>query len=213
MKPRFGFSVFFLFLASSLFIAESKCTNACGLALASYYIWEGSNPTYIAQIMESEVVSGTDDIVSYNGDTVPSKDYIKSTSRVNVPFPCDCIEGEFLGHIFQYSLTPGETYTSIATGIYSNLTTEDSLQSFNSYRPTNIPDSGKINVTVNCYCGNSDVSMDYGLFITYPLRPEDTLQSITNATNLNAELLQRYNPGVNFSQGSGLVYIPGKGTC
>ncbi|XP_039690181.1 chitin elicitor receptor kinase 1 [Medicago truncatula] len=27
---------------------------------------------------------------------------------------------------------------------------------------------------------------------------------------MDAELLQRYNPGVNFSQGSGLVFIPGK---
>ena len=95
MKPRFGFSVFLLFLASFLLIAESKCTNACGLALASYYIWEGSNLTYIAQIMESEVVSGTEDIVSYNGDTVPSKDYIQSTPRVDVPFPCDCTERNF----------------------------------------------------------------------------------------------------------------------
>jgi chitin elicitor receptor kinase 1 len=37
------------------------------------------------------------------------------------------------------------------------------------------------------------------------------LESIAKDTKLDAELLQRYNPGVNFSQGSGLVFIPGKG--
>ncbi|MCI15273.1 receptor-like protein kinase, partial [Trifolium medium] len=56
-----------------------------------------------------------------------------------------------------------------------------------------------------------EVSKDYGLFITYPLRREDTLESIANDTELDAELLQSYNPGVNFSQGTGLVFIPGKG--
>jgi chitin elicitor receptor kinase 1 len=69
----------------------------------------------------------------------------------------------------------------------------------------------KVNVTVNCSCGNRKVSKDYGLFITYPLSPKHTLESIAKDTKLDAELLQRYNPGVNFSQGSGLVFIPGNG--
>ncbi|WJX59077.1 hypothetical protein P8452_44456 [Trifolium repens] len=68
----------------------------------------------------------------------------------------------------------------------------------------------KVNVTVNSSCGNRKVSKDYGLFITYPLSPKHTLESIAKDTKLDAELLQRYNPGVNFSQGSGLVFIPGK---
>ncbi|KAJ1432189.1 Serine-threonine/tyrosine-protein kinase, catalytic domain [Sesbania bispinosa] len=154
--------------------------------------------------MESSVLSKPEDIVSYNNDSVTF------ASRVNIPFPCDCINGEFLGHTFLYELQPGETYTTVANKTFSNLTTDVLMQSFNIYRPTNIPDFGILNVTVNCSCGNSEVSMDYGLFITYPLRPEDTLQSIANQTKIEAELLQRYNPGVDFSQGSGLVFIPGK---
>lgn len=35
---------------------------------------------------------------------------------------------------------------------------------------------------------------------------------ISNKTKVDVELLQKYNPGVNFSQGTGLVYIPGKDT-
>jgi chitin elicitor receptor kinase 1 len=37
------------------------------------------------------------------------------------------------------------------------------------------------------------------------------LESIAKDTEIEAELLQRYNPGVDFSQGHGLVFIPGKG--
>ncbi|XP_027331190.1 lysM domain receptor-like kinase 3 isoform X2 [Abrus precatorius] len=208
MEHRFRLSIFFLLWASMWFSAESKC-RGCDLALASYYLAE-DNLTYISKIMESMVLSKSEDIVSYNNGTIKDKDTLSAFTRVNVPFPCDCIDDEFLGHIFQYALGEGETYTSIATQNYSNLTTDEWLQSFNSYSPTSIPDSGMLNVTINCSCGNSDVSKDYGLFITYPLRPEDSLQSIANETKIEPEILQKYNPGVNFSQGSGLVYIPGK---
>lgn len=211
MEPRFRLSVFFLLLASISFSAESKCRRGCDLALASYYLWRGSNLTYISNIMESQVLSKPEDIVSYNKDTLTNKDSILFSTRVNVPLPCDCIHGEYLGHTFLYELQPGETYTSVANKSFSNLTTDVWMQSLNIYRPTNIPDFGTLNVTVNCSCGNSEVSKDYGLFITYPLRPEDTLQSIANQMNLEEELLRRYNPGVDFSQGTGLVYIPGKG--
>ena len=48
------------------------------------------------------------------------------------------------------------------------------------------------------------------MFITYPLRPYETADSLAMEGNLTANLLQMYNPGVNF-KGSGIVYIPGRG--
>ncbi|CAJ1971155.1 unnamed protein product [Sphenostylis stenocarpa] len=210
MEHRFRLSVFFMLWASMAFSAESKCRRDCDLALASYYI-TGDNLTYISMLMESQVLSKPEDILPYNNETIKSKDQVQASTRVNVPFPCDCI-GEFLGHIFQYSVVSGDTYTSIANQSYSNLTTAQLLQSFNSYSPTDVPDTVTLDVFINCSCGNSEVSKDYGLFITYPLRPEDSLQSIANKTGIESDLLLKYNPGVNFSQGSGLVYIPGKGT-
>ena len=161
--------------------------------------------------MPSQVLSTPDDIVKYNRDQIPNRDYVPSFVRINVPFPCDCIDGEFLGHVFQYDVNPGDTYEKVAKTYYANLTTVDWLGKFHNYEPNNITGTATLNVTINCSCGNSDVSKDYGLFITYPLRPNETLQSVANAVNLDTRLLQTYNPGVNFSQGSGLVYIPGKG--
>ena len=196
MKTSFSFLVLILLIAST----ESKCNKGCNLSLASYTLNNVSNLTYISNIMKSNVLTKPQDIIITN-----------KNKRVNVPFPCDCINGEFLAYTFLYELQPEETYTSVAEESFSNLTTDVWMQNFNVYRPTNIPDFAMINVTVNCSCGNREVSMDYGLFITYPLKSEDTLESIAKDAKIEAELLQRYNPGVDFSQGSGLVFIPGKG--
>ena len=213
MKPKLGFLVLLLVLFSVFSsIAESACSKGCDLALASYYVWNGSNLTFISQMLQSDLNIIPNTIVSYNKLTVPNQDSVKDDTRVNVPFPCDCIDGEFLGHVFDYSVHSGDTYSTVAQKSYANLTTYQLLQKYNSYDPNNIPDTNaKLNVTVTCSCGDSSVSKDYGLFITYPLRPEDTVESIASTTNLSVALLQSYNPGVNFSNGSGVVYIPGRG--
>lgn len=183
------------------------------MALASYYVWQGSNLSFIAEVMQSSILKLTDfdTILSYNPQ-VPSKDSLPSFIRISIPFPCDCINGEFLGHIFSYTVRSQDTYDKVADTYYANLTTTQSLKNFNSYPEVNIPDNGVLNVSVNCSCGDSAVSKDYGLFMTYPLRPEDTLASIANQTNLTQSLLQRYNVGFDFNQGSGVVYIPAKDT-
>lgn len=66
-------------------------------------------------------------------------------------------------------------------------------------------------MTVKCSYGNSLLSKDYGLFITYPLIPGNNLHDIANEVHLDAQLLERYNHGVNFSKESGIVFIPGRG--
>ncbi|KAK9267545.1 hypothetical protein L1049_009973 [Liquidambar formosana] len=184
---------------------ESQCTAECDLALASYYVWQGSNFTFISQIFSQEI----DYILSFNPD-VQNKDIVLADTRLNIPFPCGCIDGGFLGHVFSYSVVSGDTYTTVAETYYSNLTTVQSMVSSNSYPAVNIPDNAQLNVTVNCSCGNSIVSKDYGLFITYPLRPGEDLASVANESGLPSQLLQSYNPNSNFSLGSGLVFIPGK---
>ncbi|GAU14472.1 hypothetical protein TSUD_250120 [Trifolium subterraneum] len=171
---------------------------------------KGSNLTYTSDIMKSKVLSQREDIVSYNTDTMPNTDSFIGDSRANVPFPCDCINDDFLGHTFFYQHQQQDTYASIAEFTFSNLTTKERIERDNVYAENSIPKFVKVNVTVNCSCGNRKVSKDYGLFITYPLRSGDTLESIAKDNELDAELLQRYNPGVDFSQGHGLVFIPGK---
>ncbi|XP_021822893.1 lysM domain receptor-like kinase 3 [Prunus avium] len=203
---RFRIGLGFLVLLSLCFTVKSQCSRSCGLALAKYYVSSGFNLTYISQLMKT----GIDTIVNYNPGTVPNTDSVLAGTRINIPFNCECVNGQFLGHMFEYDVFSGDTYDKVAQTYYANLTTVEALTRFNSYAPTNIPNNAKLNVSVNCSCGNTTVSKDYGLFITYPLRPEDTLASIAQSEQLDPNLLQRYNSDVNFSQGSGIVYIPGK---
>ncbi|XP_059450780.1 chitin elicitor receptor kinase 1-like [Corylus avellana] len=206
-KPRLGFLVSVL-VSVFCSIAESKCSRRCDLALASYYVWDGSNLTFIAEVLQSD----PDTIVSYNKQKIPNKDSVQQDIRINVPFPCNCIDGEYLGYVFGYTVRSGDTYTTVAEKYYANLTTVESLQSNNSNEANNIQVNARLNVPVTCSCGSGSVSREYGLFITYPLRPNDTVESVAAETNLSTALLEAYNPGVDFSQGSGVVYIPGKDT-
>jgi len=210
MKPKLGFLVLLSVFCS---IAESKCSQGCGLALASYYTWEGSNLTFIAEVLQSDLNITPDTIVSYNKQKIPNKYSVGLDIRINVPFPCNCINGEYLGYVFDYTVRTGDKYTTVAQTYYANLTTYQSLQTNNSFDPNMIPDvNTRLKVPVTCSCGSSSVSREYGLFITYPLRPNETVEKVAAETGFNSTtLLQSYNPGVDFSQGSGLVYIPGKG--
>ncbi|CAB4274156.1 unnamed protein product [Prunus armeniaca] len=201
---RFRIGLGFLVLLSLCFTVKSQCIRSCDLALASYFVWPGSNLSFIARVMETSALT----IGSYNKDVVPNRDSVQ-VGRINIPFSCECVNGNFLGYMFDYDVNSGDTYHTVAETYFSNLTTVEAMEWFNSYSPTYIPHS-QLNVSVNCSCGNSAVSEDYGLFITYPLRPGETLASIAQNVQLDETLLQRYNPGVNFSQGSGFVYIPGK---
>ncbi|KAM5580576.1 chitin elicitor receptor kinase 1 [Rosa sericea] len=203
MKFRIGCVLFVVLCLCSGAKSQCSSSQSCD-ALGSYYLWQGTNLTFTGTLMN------TSDAIIANVNKLQNKDSVQSGTRVNVPFSCGCINGSFLGHVFEYDFVKGDTYEKVASLYYANLTTADAMAWFNEYPDIDIPDNAKLNVVVNCSCGNSAVSEDYGLFITYALRPEDSLASIAQTENLDHSLLQSYNPGVNFSQGSGYVYIPGK---
>ncbi|XP_073144092.1 chitin elicitor receptor kinase 1-like [Henckelia pumila] len=203
-------SLLFLKLSLLLLIgllsgADCRCSRGCDLALASYYMWQNSNLSILNQVTGVPIPT----ILSYNPQ-ISNQDTVIAGTRTNIPFRCDCIDGEFLGHVFTYDVNSGDTYTTIADTYYSNLTSVQLLTRFNSYPDFNIPDTAQLNVPVNCSCGDKDVSKDYGLFVTYPLRSGETLESVAQASNLSSTLVRSYNPTANFSDGVSVVYIPGK---
>nr|ACE81775.1 putative LysM receptor kinase SYM37B [Pisum sativum] len=211
MKLKNGLLLFFMFLDCIFFKVESKCVIGCDIALASYYVMPLVELSNITTFMQSKLLTNSSEvIVRYNRDIVFSNDNLFSYFRINIPFPCECIGGEFLGHVFEYTANEGDTYDLIANTYYASLTTVEVLKKFNSYDPNHIPAKAKVNVTVNCSCGNSQISKDYGLFITYPLRPRDTLEKIASHSKLDEGVIQSYNLGVNFSKGSGIVFFPGR---
>ncbi|KAG5551713.1 hypothetical protein RHGRI_009956 [Rhododendron griersonianum] len=176
-------------IAANASLVEPTCSKGCDLALGSYYVWAGVEVKVIAEVSGNSV----GDIISYNHQAIPNENFVLAGIRIDVPFPCDCIDGEFLGHVFTYAVrSGGNTYDTIAEKYYSNLTTAATLERTNSYRASPLPDNTVVNVTVNCSCGNASVSEAYGLFVTYPLRPEDSLKSI--AANASLDKSGSYRP-------------------
>lgn len=185
---------------------ESKCRHGCDLAVASYYIPPGSNLSYISTLFSCPIP----DIVHYNYN-IPDPDSIQGGTRIRVPFSCDCLNGDFLGHTFHYVIQKGDTYTKLARDVFSNLTTDYWIQRLNVYDPTHLPHFYPLNITVNCSCGDRHVSRDYGLFETRPLRPGENLPSLAAETGVPADLIQGFNRGSDFNSGSDVVFLPTKG--
>ncbi|XP_010235348.1 chitin elicitor receptor kinase 1 [Brachypodium distachyon] len=188
--------------------------SGCDLALGSYLISQNENVTYIAETLFG--ISNYRLLIPYNPGS-RNLDFIPAGGRVNVTFSCRCQSlpsspsSTFLASSVPYRVSTGDTYLGIANH-YNNLTTEAWLQATNAYPANNIPDSGTVNVNVNCSCGDPDVSKEYGLFLTYPLGPNETLASVAPkydfASPDKIALLRKYNPGMDAVTGRGLVYIP-----
>ncbi|KAD3337964.1 hypothetical protein E3N88_33485 [Mikania micrantha] len=167
-----------------------------------------SDLTFLSKIFSTTIPQ----ILSYNPQ-ITNQDIVAAGSRTNVPFSCACNDQDFLNHRFVYNVSSGpsgNTYSLIAETYFSGLTTVDMLRKFNSYNELSIPSGSQVNVIVNCSCGNSHVSKDYGLFITYPIGIGENLSTIANETGINENLLRGYNPGSNFLN-TDLVFVPGRG--
>lgn len=169
-------------------------------------MWDKSNITFVTQIFSTTIPQ----IRSYNPQII-NPDIVAIGSRTIVPFSCGCNDQNFLSHRFVYNVGLGDTYSIIAQTYFSGLTTLDMLRKYNSYDEFRIPLGSQVNVIVNCSCGDSRVSKDYGLFITYPIRSGQNLSTIANETGLNENLLRDYNPRSRFLNND-LVFIPGRGS-
>ncbi|KAM0950315.1 putative protein kinase RLK-Pelle-LysM family [Dioscorea sansibarensis] len=187
--------------------SESVCYAGCDLALLSFFVSPNLNLTYISSLFNQTGAN----ILDYN-PSISNENSIQANKRIDVSYRCDCINNDFLGHTFLYPVQHKDTYENVANVVFANLTTAAMLARTNSYPSTRIPDNATLKVTVNCSCGNPSVSKAYGLFLTYPLRPGETLASVASDIGFTADnmLLQKFNAGVNFSAGEGIVFLPVK---
>lgn len=196
--------------------AQSKCRPkyGCNLALASYYVVQQqgttNNLSHISDLFGLQIPQ----ILKYNPNLQipnpnPNTTLPSQIRRIRIPFKCDCLNGDFLGHTFAYTARPGDTYAAVARRDFADLTTGEWLSKMNLLDPNDIPEGVTINVTVNCSCGDPRVSTEYGLFLTYPIRNGEGLTEVAAESGLPAEVIRRYNRGSNFS--GGLVFVPAKG--
>nr|CAB3481577.1 unnamed protein product [Digitaria exilis] len=219
MELRALLFLLFLLLGAAATAVAAEGGDVCSLAgcnaLASYLIQRNQNLTYVARLF-----GYTDyrDLKAFNPG-VSNLDYIQAGQSVNISFTCGCQSlpnspsTSYLAGSFPYKVAHGETYDSIATN-FSGLTNAGWLAATNIYPATNIPDTGvTVNVNVNCSCGDRDVSLDYGLFLTYPLNGQ-TLDAVAANYSFSSpsqlEMLSKYNPNMPATNTTGLVFIPVK---
>ncbi|KAF8031913.1 hypothetical protein BT93_D0968 [Corymbia citriodora subsp. variegata] len=182
--------------------AEARCRHGCKLALALYYVSEASNLTYISHLFNRPVPE-----VQRHNPSISGRDAVTVGTRVNVPLTCDCLNGDFLGHTFTYVFQSEDTYYELAMFKYSNLTTVEWMVQVNGYDPNKIPDGAKINVAVNCTCGDRRVSSTYGAFMTYPLRPGGQLGGVGGRVGPAGPVAGAVQPGCR------LQWRDGAGVC
>lgn len=191
--------------------AEAKCTS-CKVALGNYYVNQNYNISYILSLFDNE--NNFETLKLWNSDSISNQDFIKWGITIRIPFTCDCLgEGnnKYLGHMFKYTAAAGDTYDKIANTIYANLTTGSALQNVNSYTATSITPGATLNVSINCSCGDASINKSYGLFLTYPLNATiDNLAALAKAYGFSASLLREYNPTVDFTDASGVAFVPNK---
>uniref|UniRef100_A0A0C9RNS3 non-specific serine/threonine protein kinase n=1 Tax=Wollemia nobilis TaxID=56998 RepID=A0A0C9RNS3_9CONI len=195
---------------------KDSCRGECE-ALGSLYLYRGLNSTYILQTLFNNVATDST-VLSFNKNIADINSIIAG-KRLNIPFACQCLSlptggSTYRGHNFNYTVQTGDTYDKIA-GTYSNLTSGDWMKTTNTYPETGIPDGVTLNVSVNCSCGDPDISKEYGFFLTYPLlniTTSDSLAKLSQTYGISENVLKSYNKDVDFNQTNELVFIPVKDT-
>eukprot|EP00249_Psilotum_nudum_P012896 c24031_g1_i1 orf=105-2123(+) len=191
-------------------VADAACLppSGCETGLAYYQVPSNlslQNITTLFQTTQSKALL-------FN--TIPDPDVIPEGTFLYVPFPCACY-GSNLGYTFLYEVQPDETVEDIAGERFKGLSRQDWIET-----ATPLNDPGTIfpgfflKVPVNCSCGDPKVSLKYGLFTTYVVQENDTLDIIGDRFNTTPDILRQYNRGTNWGQLTALqdiVFVPFSG--
>lgn len=188
-KNPFTIPIFFLYcLATLLSQATSKstiepCSNSdtCS-ALVGYTLYTDLKVSEVASLFSvdpiSLLLSNSIDI-SYpdvENHILPSQLFLK------IPIPCSCVDGIRKSSTTSYKTRPSDTLTSIATAVYGGLVSADQINEAN-------PDAGisdpsvlnvgtKLNIPLPCTCFNNSDNNLPAIYMSYVVKPVDTLSGI-----------------------------------
>ncbi|KAK4360322.1 hypothetical protein RND71_019274 [Anisodus tanguticus] len=94
-------------------MGDKKWDYNTGVALSEHQL--------LHNLLFSDVLHQYTRIVAYtNKDNIPNQDSVIALTRINIPFLCDCLDGEVLAHSFPYKVKSGDSYDSMAKN-YSDL--------------------------------------------------------------------------------------------
>lgn len=100
--------------------------------------------------------------------------------------------------------------------MFADLTETNWIGAWNALPDTNFILTGdNFKIPVKCFCGDPNVSLSYGLFLTYVVAAgaRGNLSGLASDFNTSEALLRKYNPSVNWngSKVDQYAFIPVKG--
>ncbi|KAL2467726.1 LysM domain-containing GPI-anchored protein 1 [Forsythia ovata] len=188
-KNRFTIPIFLLyFLATFLSPTTSKstiepCSNSdtCS-ALVGYTLYTDLKVSEVASLFSvdpiSLLLSNSIDI-SYpdvENHILPSQLFLK------IPIPCSCVDGIRKSSSTSYKTRPSDTLASIAAGIYGGLISADQIKEANPDADISDPSvlnvGTKLNIPLPCTCFNNSDNNLPAIYMSYVVKPVDTLSGI-----------------------------------
>ncbi|XP_078433406.1 lysm domain GPI-anchored protein 1 precursor [Wolffia australiana] len=201
------FFVFFVFFAA---MADCKstiepCSNAdsCN-ALVGYSLYADLKVSEVASLFQIDPLS----LLAINGYDLSAPG---STDRIlpaglllRVPVVCSCEAGIRRSVSVRYVLRPSDSLISVAGSVYGGLVSADQIREANGIGDGEIVDSGRsVLVPLPCVCFNYTDNQLPAVFLSYVVRPGDTVATIAAAYSTTVSDVMNVNAMSNPSISAG----------
>ncbi|XP_035542692.1 lysM domain-containing GPI-anchored protein 1-like isoform X4 [Juglans regia] len=172
------------------------CSNSdsCN-ALLGYTLYTDLKVSEVASLFQVDPIA----ILTANAIDISYPDVenhiLPSQLFVKIPIACSCVDGIRKSVSTKYKTRPSDTLSSIADSIYSGLVSADQIGEANSVTDPSVLDVGQtLVVPLPCTCFNGTDNALPAIYLSYVVRPVDTLTgiaaryltTITDLMNVNA---------------------------
>ncbi|MCL7027361.1 hypothetical protein MKW94_014248 [Papaver nudicaule] len=197
---RFLFCLFVFILGAASFVSSKSTIEPCSNsdscnALVGYTLYTDLKVSQVASLFQVDPISlltANAIDISYpdvENHILPAKLFLK------IPITCSCVDGIRKSVSTRYKTRPADTLSLIADSVYSGLVSADQIREANSVSDPSVLDVGQIlTVPLPCTCFNSSDNNLPAVYLSYVVRPMDTLAGIaagysttlTDLMNVNA---------------------------
>lgn len=199
----FSFSLLLLMMMTSnvVVLVSSKstiepCSNSdsCN-ALLGYTLYTELKVSEVASLFQVDpiaVLTANAIDISYpdvENHILPARLFLK------IPITCSCVDGIRKSVSTRYKTHPSDTLSSIADSVYAGLVSADQIREANSISDPSVLDVGQtLTVPLPCTCFNGTDNSLPAIYLSYVVRPVDSLAAIaarysttiTDLMNVNA---------------------------
>ncbi|KAF5200803.1 lysM domain-containing GPI-anchored protein [Thalictrum thalictroides] len=193
--------IFFIFTLYATALVHSKSTiepclnsDSCN-AMVGYTLYTDLKVSEVSALFQIDPIAllTTNAIdISYpdvENHILPSQLFLK------IPITCSCVDGIRKSVSTRYKTRPSDTLASIANTVFSGLVSADQIREANSIADPTVLDIGELLVVpLPCTCFNSTDNFLPAVYLSYLVKPMDTLvgiaaryaTTITDLMNVNA---------------------------